>query len=442
MKWVDGFKHLWNITSNLGITDSLGQDERRRVKLLNQFALVLILAGLPSLVYSLVIQMYYDVIVLLTTFSIFFVILHLQHHKQYHAARLFLNIVIPLSIICIIMVFGQQSGAEVFYAPLFVTLAVFYDSWKTRIGLLAWLIGSFTISQVYVAFFDSPLDFNVTQFAQVYALVVANISCLVLFATYIAENKAYQIQTEKLLDLLKINNDKLNSANEDLEGFAYVASHELKAPVRTISNFLALMEKEVESGAENQKLLEYIEYVKGSSQEMTMLINDLLEYSKLEEEQLKIEPIDLNDILLITQNNLRATLEQKKAQITANKLPVINANKTHMIILFQNLIENAVKYNQSPQPQIEIYTDEAGDLYVKDNGIGIDEVYHQKIFRMFIRLHGQDEYTGTGIGLSACKKIMNRHNGTISLVSKPKEGTTFRLSFAKQINSSTRQNAH
>lgn len=439
---MNGFKHLWEMTSNLGITENLCRDERRRVKLLNQFAFIIIAAGFPPFIYSLLIGMYYDVIVLLLTFSIFFTILYLQYCEHHHEARLFLNLVSPLFIISIIMVFGKESGAEVFYAPLFVALAVFYDSWKMRISLLAWLIGSFVIAQVYVGFFESPLDFNVTQLARVYALVIANICCLILFATYIYENKTYQVQTEQLLDLLKVNNDKLNVANEDLERFAYVASHQLKAPVRTISNFLNLIEKEVKNETQNQKLLEYLEYVKGSSEEMAMLINDLLEYSKLEKEEVKVEPIDLNDILLLTQNNLRATLQQNNAQVTVRDLPVVSANKTHMVILFQNLIENAVKYNRSTQPQIEIYTDEEGDLYVKDNGIGIDKEYHQKIFRMFMRLHGQDEYAGTGIGLSACKKIMDRHNGAISLESKPGEGTTFRLSFAEEADMSSCENVH
>jgi len=422
------------------MTDGMNREERRQVRLLNQFAFIIISTGIPALIYSLLIGMYYDVTVILFTHAIFSNVLYLQYKRQYHKARLFSNIVSPLFIISIIMIFGKESGAEVFYAPLFVTLAAFYDNWKVRISLLIWLISSFAVSQVYVAFFESPFNFNVTQLARIYALIVANVCCMMLFISYIMDNKSYQVQADELLDLLKINNDKLNLANEELERFAYVASHQLKAPVRTISNFLNLIERELEKQPDNPLLVEYLGYVKSSSSEMAMLINGLLEYSKLEKEELTFESIDLNDVLLIVQNNLRATLDDRNAQVTIGELPVVAANKTQMLILFQNLVENAVKYNESSQPAIDIYTDKTGVLYVKDNGIGIAEEYHQRIFGMFIRLHGQDEYAGTGIGLSACKKIMERHNGEITVDSKLGEGTTFKLHFPKKEPILTSQN--
>ncbi len=434
MNKLSEFVRLWDNTSSLGITDSLNLDERRRVRLLNQFAFVIISAGFFPIIYSLLIAKYYDVFVILITYSLFFGILYLQYLQKYRIARLLLNIIAPIIIVSVIIIFGDQSGAEVFYAPLFVTLAVFYNTWQIRIGLLVWLVGSFAVAQVYVAFWDSPMEHYVTQLPGVYALVIANICCMIMFASYIMDNKSYQVQADELLDLLKVNNDKLHFANDELERFAYVASHQLKAPVRTISNFLKLIEKEIQKQPLNPKLLEYLEYVKGSSDEMAMLINDLLEYSKLEKEEITFEAIDLNDVLLVVQNNLRATLDQKNAQVTVHELPTVSANKTHMVILFQNLIENAVKYNESSDPTINIYTDELGDLYVKDNGIGIDEQYHQRIFGMFMRLHGQDEYAGTGIGLSACKKIMERHHGDITVNSKSGEGTTFKLHFPEKVS--------
>lgn len=432
MNGVGRIVNLWDKTSDMGIADGMSREERRRVRLLNQFAFVIILTGLPAILYSFVVAKYYDILVILVAYIMFFGILSLQYRQKYHIARLLLNTMTPTIIVSVIIIFGDRSGAEVFYAPLFVTLAVFYTTWRVRIGLLVWLLGSYAVAQGYVAFWDSPMEHYSSQPPRVYALIIANICCLILFVSYITDNKSYQAQTDELLDLLRINNEKLHFANDELERFAYLASHQLKAPVRTVSNFLKLIEAEAKKQAPNPKLLEYLEYIKGSSEEMTMLINNLLEYSTLKKEEITFESIDLNDILLIAKNNLRATLEQKNAQITINKLPTVSANKTHMLILFQNLIENAVKYNESSKPNIDIYTDETGDLYVKDNGIGIEKEYHQRIFGMFMRLHGQDEYTGTGIGLSACKKIMDRHDGKITVDSKPGEGTTFKLHFPKK----------
>lgn len=436
-------EYYWNKISLIGATDSLNREEYRRVRLLNQFALIIISCGIISSVYSALNYKFYDVTVLISVMCLFLGVVYLQSLHKYKIAYLLSHLISSLVIAVVMMIFGRESGIEVFYAPLIITLPIFHETWKTRIALFSWMVALLIVAQTYILLGGfSPLSYNVTQVARITGIVVANLCCLAIFAAYMADDKKHQNQTEELLELLKINNEKLNTINADLECFAYIASHQLNAPVRSIINFLKLIEREIQKYPDNPKMKEYFEYVKGSSEEMAILINDLLEYSRLEQEDLEAEFIDLNDALLVVQNNLKSTLEQKNARISIGKLPMVIANRTQMVVLFQNLIENAVKYNNEPEPSVNIYADESGNLHIKDNGIGIDEQYHQRIFRMFSRLHSQDKYKGTGIGLSACKKIMERHNGQISLDSKIGEGTTFCIRFFENRESLTCQNTH
>jgi len=356
-------KYYWNKVSLIGTTDSLNREEYRRVKLLNKFAFIIISCGIISSIYSVCNYKIYDLIVIGSVLCLFLSIVYLQSQHKYKAAYLLLHLISSLIISVVMMIFGRESGIEVFYAPLIITLPIFHETWKTRIALFVWMVALLIIAQAYILLGGlSPLSYNVTQVARITGIIVANTCCLVLFAAYMADDKKHQTQTEELLGLLQANNGKLNLVNADLERFAYIASHQLNAPVRTINNFLNLIERELKKYPENPEMKEYLDYVKDSSTEMAMLINE---------------------------------------------------------------------YNNEPEPSVNIYADELGNLHIKDNGIGIDEQYHQRIFGMFSRLHSQDQYRGTGIGLSVCKKIMERHNGEISLDSKVGEGTTFYIRFLK-----------
>lgn len=429
---TSGIISIWNKISRIGITQGLGKNNHRRIKLLNQFSFIIISCGFLSSIYSFLNHKYYDNVVILLVLFLFSSILYLQRLKKYETAFLSLHIITPIIIAAIIIIFGKNSGIEVFYAPLIITLPIFHSNWQSRIALFGWMMILLIIAQAYIISGGiSPLSHNVSQLARITGIVVSNLCCLAIFVAYMADDKQQQAQNEALLDLLKVNNEKLNLTNADLERFAYVASHQLKAPVRTISNFVKLIERELRKYPDNQHIKEYLNYVNTSSRELATLIDDLLEYSKLEQENIQPEPINLNDALLVVQNNLRATLEQRNARISVGQLPIVDANRTQMVVLFQNLVENAIKYNNAHEPSVNIYADEVGNLQVKDNGIGIDKEHHQRIFGMFSRLHSQEEYMGTGIGLSVCKKIMEKHNGDISVDSALGEGTTFYIRFYK-----------
>ena len=239
---------------------------------------------------------------------------------------------------------------------------------------------------------------------------------------------------ERTLQIQEQNNDlnnanhKLEESNNELERFAYIASHDLKTPLRNIISFLSLIERRLKKYSD-ETIHEYFQYAKSNAKQMHYLIQDVLEFSKIESgTETPKESVDLNESLVLVSQNLQESMVRKQAAIYAQPLPVIQGNSVHIIQLFQNLIGNGIKYNQSKNPTVSIdyHKKEAVHLFsIKDNGIGIESEYHNKVFEMFKRLHNNETYQGTGIGLSICKKIVDRMEGEIWVESEMGEGTTF-----------------
>jgi light-regulated signal transduction histidine kinase (bacteriophytochrome) len=211
-----------------------------------------------------------------------------------------------------------------------------------------------------------------------------------------------------------------------------VASHDLKEPIHVVSSFTHLLEKRLQSKLDNAEE-EYIKYIKQGVSQAQMLIKDLLEYSRIGQRKDK-ETIDLSVILSEVLVNLKTAIENSKANIIVEKLPKIIANRLGVFQLFQNLIGNAIKYRTERPPEIHISCKEVDGFYefcVKDNGIGIDLQYKTRIFEMFQRLHSKSEYSGTGIGLAICKKVIDNHGGKIWVESELGEGSLFCFTFPR-----------
>ena len=225
---------------------------------------------------------------------------------------------------------------------------------------------------------------------------------------------------------------KLEKSNEELEQFAYVASHDLQEPLRMIRSFTQLLEKRYRDKLDSDAK-EYIGFIVDGTKRMKELIDDLLTFSRLNTAKREFELSDLNQVLNSVLLDLKPTIDEKNAHIIHDNLPVVNCDSSQIRQVFQNLIINALKFNETP-PEIHILTDENKKEWkfrVKDNGIGIDPEHQKQIFDVFRRLHTREEYTGTGIGLSICKKIIERHNGKIWVESELGKGTTFYFNIPK-----------
>jgi PAS domain S-box-containing protein len=220
---------------------------------------------------------------------------------------------------------------------------------------------------------------------------------------------------------------ELQASNKELQRFAYVASHDLQEPLRMVSSFLQLLHRRIGDKLDEESNT-YINYAIDGAERMKKLIHDLLEYSRVGSMQLQPVDVDCNEILKTVSSFYTVALQEANATLHIKQLPVIKAVKPQILQLFQNLVGNALKYRGSNPPEIEVDCEEEETgyrFYVKDNGIGIDPKYFDKVFIIFQRLHNSSEYSGTGIGLSICKKIVSRHGGRIWVESQLGKGSTF-----------------
>jgi len=228
--------------------------------------------------------------------------------------------------------------------------------------------------------------------------------------------------------------DELKVSNAELERFAYVASHDLQEPLRMVSSFLQLLEKKLD-GKLDETTRQYIDFAVDGSERMKKLIQDLLRYSRVGTSREGITDVDCNAVMQAVQADLALAIGEAKATLQVKPLPVIRAVYAQMVQVFENLVGNALKYHGDRPPVIDVgCVDKAAvwEFYVKDNGIGIDPRYMDKIFVLFQRLHSSIAYSGTGIGLSICKKIIEKHGGRIRAESIPGQGSTFFFTIPKQ----------
>lgn len=233
--------------------------------------------------------------------------------------------------------------------------------------------------------------------------------------------------------LLKYTHE-LESSNKELEQFAYIASHDLQEPLRMVTSFLTQLEKKYK-GQLDEKAQQYIYFATDGAARMRRIILDLLEYSRIGRKEYDIEELDMNQVVEEVIQFHRTLIKEKEAKIICEKLPIIKAAHTPVEQVLQNLIANALKY-QLPdvKPRVEIKaseTDSCWEFSVSDNGIGIEPQYFDKIFVLFQRLHQKEQYSGTGIGLAICKKIVENFRGRIWVESEQGKGSTFYFTIAK-----------
>jgi signal transduction histidine kinase len=233
--------------------------------------------------------------------------------------------------------------------------------------------------------------------------------------------------------------DALQQSNRDLEQFAYVASHDLQEPLRTVASYLQLVKKRY-AGRLDSDADEFIDFAVDGAGRMQQIIRDLLVYSRIGTQGKSFSAVDCNEALRDVMHNLKADVIRQEAEVTHDPLPRVSGDRVQMARLLQNLISNAIKYRSDARPKVHVSARRSGDewiLSVTDNGIGIAPEHADRIFGMFQRLHARDEYSGTGIGLAICKRIAGRHGGRIWLESEPGRGATFSFSIPAPVPAET-----
>lgn len=231
--------------------------------------------------------------------------------------------------------------------------------------------------------------------------------------------------------------EELSRSNAELKQFAYVISHDLKEPLRSISSFVQLLQRK-EGDKLSPESIEYIEYVVKGVHRMKRLLEDLMDYSLISERKsFEKKPLKLSKVVDSVCQNLFTTIESSNAVVSYNGLPEVVGNETQILQLFQNLIDNSIKFKSDEAPTIRIDYENLDEEHVKisvmDNGIGIEKQFKHKVFNLFHRLHKQEEFRGTGLGLAICKKIVEFHGGEIWINEQYNDGLKIEFTLEKGL---------
>jgi signal transduction histidine kinase len=233
---------------------------------------------------------------------------------------------------------------------------------------------------------------------------------------------------------LLLRSQELTRSNTELEQFAYVASHDLQEPLRMVASYVQLIEKRYQDKLDSDGR-EFIEFAVDGAKRMRVLIEDLLAYSRITTRAKPFQSTDFEEVLETVTDNLQMVIRESGAQITHSPLPTVSGDVTQLTQLFQNLLSNAIKFRRDTTPEVHIHAEPQEDYWlisVQDNGIGIEAQHLDRIFLLFQRLHGRGAYPGTGLGLAICRKIVERHGGTIWVESETGSGSKFSFTIPKK----------
>lgn len=383
-------------------------------------------------------------IILIAAFSSTFLANNSRYFK--FACRYFIALLI-IGVCLLTILFGPDLGSNYGYAMAALLIPTFIANIKERYLWFLAILGAYSFSCIMLIGKTPIYEDTISAYSIHYLFLGSLTGVIAIAINFIRTQKLLTENTELLLKELKAKNinlqnsasqieeqnKQLKTANHSLEKFAYATSHDLKTPLRNINSFLGLMRKAMQK-KEFNKVEEYHKISTDSLNHMNNVIEKLLIHGSQFNSNNNKEWINLNDVVSQLRKFIEPELLQKNFVINDCELPTIYADKNKIILVFQNLIENAIKYNDKEKPTISIYakiTENLCQIKFEDNGIGFDDGYKDKIFEMFYRLNNNEDYKGTGIGLSTTKNIIEEMGGKITASAIIGKGASFNLSFPK-----------
>ena len=424
---------------NLGTDFIKERKQVKYIKISNFVAMTSFVASLTYMVLSIVWAnpLWFMAVNSLCITSI--VVLYLNKTGRVNISRIFYLVSVNSLLYLIALIVGPQTRAEDFLLIAVLIPFLMYDLDKVKriiigITIPVVFIISYQYLEPYFADYHLSLDHqNIMRTICVPMEAGLAIAAVFQFMYY---SRVTELELEDTNLQLTLQTTELKRSNADLEQFAYVISHDLKTPVRNISCFMKLLSNK-HSDALDAEAKEFIDFAINGSKRMERLIDDVLAYSRIGRNLTVPTPVNLNDVVNTIKYEIEGRTEMENVTININKeLPIIeSAHSSLMYHIFQNMIRNGIKFNKNAHPVIDISWSDSADYYVfkvSDNGIGIEKQYTAQVFQMFKRLHNENEYDGTGIGLAICKKIVENYNGEIWFEkNEAGEGTTFYFTIRK-----------
>jgi len=456
--------------SNIGTTNEHSPSERRVIHMVNQASIAAILFSTVFIFVNAYLGAY-DTIAPSAFVIILFGLVPFLNYKNKHsiAKKLFVGIGLFATTIAV-AISELNTNMYYYFATVFAAMLTFFPEkeYLKKIVFLNFLCMS---SSMLVSYFGlvpklsllNPLALGISNIL-LFMLVI-----YVLISTLMSENKLFENKTIKLLENIQEKNLALNAekekvettaevlietnahlhqevierekverslrtSNHTLQQFTYVASHDMKEPLRTIGSFSGLLSRRL-SGKLEEREQEYLDFITNGVSRMSTLLDDLLKYAPLSK-PVTFEELKLENTIEAIKHSLINLLERKNGKIELGTMPVLYGNRSQLSQLFQNLISNGLKFNNKENPVIKIDCQEREADYlfsVADNGIGIPEEHQEKIWMLFQRLHGREQFEGSGIGLAVAQKVVTNHQGEIWVESEANQGATFYFTVSKKL---------
>ena len=420
---------FWNTITNLGVDEAQLGREVVKVRILNQIVFVALTCSIMVLI-AYIITNDTKVIIFSTIGNIIVEGsgLFASYKKRHRLARYISFLIFPTWVGVNVLTNGGGFGeANIFSTTAFCAFIMFEDERKVQIPSVVYITALFVATKLYVINYLSNSTYDFNPYDEIITFPLALVILGLIIILYQKEIKKFEAQREGWINDLEQKNKALSEVNEELEQFTYIASHDLKTPLRTINSHLDLINWHIKREDFNA-VQEDIVFAKQGAKQMYTLINDILEYKQISNRDEAIQNVDLNQLSEQVVTQLDAFIQEKNAEIIIHLLPTVPARQQDMLVLFQNIIENGIKYNTSEIPKVTIshtLVENTIQLKFEDNGIGIDLNYREKVFQFFKRLHSSSEYEGTGIGLGLCRKIVENYNGSITIESAKTGGSIF-----------------
>lgn len=434
-KALSHIRSFWACLTSVGASDALAAHERKYVKFTNVVATLTAISVFAYIPVSIWQRQYLlaGLQAIDTLFVLSVLWLNWQHYTN--ASRYTYMLVVNGFVYINSCFIGYESHVQDFFYISYIVPFLLFSArdYRNILAGVSIAIGFFFIyDHTYQYFTGYNMDAN-TQ----HAIYTTNIWMkFILFGLAIYILSYYNFSTEAELaasnEKLRLQAAELQRSNKDLEEFGSIISHDLRSPVRTISSFMTLLRRRYE-GQLDAGALEFIDMAQGSAERMSRQIEDMLSYSKVARNLPAPGAVDTHAIVRIVQMELGEKFKERNAHITvSSELPRLrDVHQSLIHHIFQNLIANGIKFNTAADPHVEIsHREEEGKVIfqIRDNGIGIDAQYSGKLFQMFKRLHTEEQFEGTGIGLAICKKIVTHYGGDIWFESQPGAGTSFFVS--------------